>query len=162
MKTLRLLTPFLLLWPLACDEGQTQVNLQSEAAKLMSISREWSEVAATGDIEATLAYWADDAVLMAPGEAPLRGKAAIREFLSATADIPGFSVRWEPLEAHVAASGDLAYLIERNQFSFLDSTGALVTEASKVVTVWRKQADGSWKNVVDMWNADPTAWERNQ
>jgi ketosteroid isomerase-like protein len=36
-----------------------------------------------------------------------------------------------------------------------DSTGKPVTQHNKAVTIWRKQADGTWKNVVDMWNANP-------
>lgn len=143
----------------ACAGSEPQVDIEAEAAELMRLSSEWSEVAGSGDVEATLAYWADDAIMMPPGQPPLRGKDAIRRFVEATGSIPGFSVRWEPLEAHVAPSGDFAYLIERNQFSYEDSTGAQVTESNKVVTVWRKEPDGSWKNVVDMWNADPTAWE---
>ncbi|HEX6134911.1 MAG TPA: DUF4440 domain-containing protein [Longimicrobiales bacterium] len=145
----------------ACAGSPPAVDTAAEEAELMRISREWSDVAATGDIDAILAGWADDAVMMAPGQPPLRGKQAIREYVESTGSIPGFSIRWEPLEAHVAASGDMGYMIERNQFSFQDSTGAQVTESNKVVTVWRKQADGSWKNVIDMWNADPGAWERN-
>jgi ketosteroid isomerase-like protein len=70
--------------------------------------------------------------------------------------IPGAHIEWEPIEAHVASSADMAYLIERNRVSFQDSTGATVTETNKVVTVWRKQPDESWKNVIDMWNADPS------
>ncbi|MGH7465110.1 MAG: YybH family protein, partial [Longimicrobiales bacterium] len=111
--------------------------------------------------EAILAGWTDDAVMMAPGQPPIRGRQAIREHIESMGSIPGFSIRWEPLEAHVSQSGDMAYLIERNQTSWQDSTGAQVTESNKVVTVWRKQADGSWKNVIDMWNADPGAWERS-
>ena len=125
----------------------------------MHLSREWSNVAGSGDLEATLAYWADDAVIMAPGQSPIRGRQAIRKFIEASAAIPGFSVKWEPLEAHVSSLGDMAYLIERNLFTFRDSTGKQVTESNKVVTVWRKQPDGSWKNVIDMWNADPNAWK---
>lgn len=143
----------------ACANAPSQIDVDAEADELMRLSREWSEVAGSGDIEATLAYWADDAVMMAPGQPPLRGRPAIREFVEATGSIPGFSVRWEPLEAHVSDSGDMAYLIERNHFSFQDSTGTQAAESNKVVTVWRKQPDGSWKNVIDIWNADPTAWQ---
>ena len=144
----------------ACAQTES-VDVGAEVSELMRISREWSEVAAEGDIEATLAYWADDAVMMVPGLPPLRGKAAIREYVEAGAQVPGFSIRWEPLEAHVSASGDMGYVIERNQFTMQDSTGAVVTESNKTVTVWRRQADGTWKNVIDMWNADPTAWDEN-
>ena len=129
------------------------------AQEIMDLSRAWSDAVAVGDMETVLSYWAEDAVMMAPGQPPIWGKAAIRDFIIATAEIPGFQIRWEPLEAHVSASGDLAYLIERNQITIPDSTGAPVTEYNKVVTVWERQPDGSWKNVVDMWNADPTPWE---
>ena len=143
----------------ACESLPNRADLNTEAARLMHLSHEWSNVAGSGDLEATLAYWADDAVMMAPGQSPLRGRQAIRKFIEASAAIPGFSVKWEPLEAHVSSSGDMAYLIERNLFTFRDSTGKQVTDANKVVTVWRKQPDGSWKNVIDMWNADPNAWK---
>ena len=145
----------------ACAPAAEVVDVEAEAAELMRISREWSDIAASGDIEALLEGWAEDAVMMVPGLPPLRGKSAIREYVEAGSEIPGFSVKWEPLEAHVAPSGDMAYLIERNQFTMQDSTGALVTESNKTVTVWERQADGTWKNVIDMWNADPSAWEGN-
>lgn len=132
------------------------VDVEAEEQRLMELSREWSAVAAGDDVEALMSYWADDAVMMAPDQPPLRGKDAIRAFVSSAAEIPGFSVSWEPLEAHVSESGDMAYLIEQNQMTMPDSTGALMTEYNKVVTVWRKQDDGSWKNVVDMWNSDPS------
>ncbi|HEU5162005.1 MAG TPA: hypothetical protein VFV54_02560, partial [Thermoanaerobaculia bacterium] len=45
----------------------TRVSVEDEAATLMRLSREWSQVAATGDLERTLSYWADDAVMMVPG-----------------------------------------------------------------------------------------------
>jgi ketosteroid isomerase-like protein len=96
--------------------------------------------------------------MMPPGMPPLKGKQAIREFIEASTSIPGSAIRWEPLEAHVSPSGDFAYLLERNEISFQDSMGVQVTEWNEVVTVWRKQADGSWRNVIDIWNADPTAW----
>jgi len=136
------------------------IDTAVEGAELMRISREWSDVVGAGDIDAAISYWAEDAVVMVPGLPPLRGREAIRGYVEAGAEIPGFSVRWEPLEAHVSETGDMAYLIERNQFTMQDSTGAMITESNKGVTVWRRQPDGSWKNVIDMWNADPTVWER--
>ena len=123
----------------------------------MQLSREWSKSAAGDDMEKTLSYWADDAVVMQPGQPMIRGKEEIRAMLESTANIPGFQISWEPLEVHVSKDGDMAYMIERNNVSFIDSLGNRITEHNKVTTVWRKQADGSWKNVVDMWNADPSA-----
>lgn len=121
----------------------------------MQLSREWSTSASTDSIEKTLSYWADDAVVMPPGQPPLKGKAAIRQMIEGTSKIPGFKISWEPLNVFVSQSGDMAYMIEQNQITMNDSLGRSITEHNKVVTVWRKEPDGKWKNVVDMWNTNP-------
>ncbi|MBD3615178.1 MAG: nuclear transport factor 2 family protein [Gracilimonas sp.] len=138
--------------------GCAEVNFdkEEETQKLMQLSREWSEVASTGNIDSLMTYWADDAVMMPPDQPPLRGKEAIRSFIEASGQVPGFEVSWEPLSAHISNDGSMAYLIEKNQMAFNDSLGSRVVENNKVVTVWRKNEDGSWKNVIDMWNSDPS------
>ena len=144
----------LLLSFMGCTEAT--VDKEEEAQKLMQLSREWSEVASTGNIDSLMTYWSDDAVMMAPGQPPLRGKEAIRSFVEASGQVPGFEVSWEPLSAHISNDGSMAYLIERNKMAFNDSLGNRVVENNKVVTVWQKNEDGSWKNVIDMWNSDPS------
>ena len=131
------------------------VDLEAEGEELMQLSREWSDLVATGDLDALMAGWAEDAVMMPPALPAIEGKAAIRDYVEAAMQMPGFQISWEPLTVHVAASGDMAYMIERNVTTVNDSLGNRVTVHGKVVTVWRKEADGSWKNVVDMWNEAP-------
>ncbi len=70
--------------------------------------------------------------------------------------IPGFRISWQPQSVEVSESGDMAYIIEDSQISFTDSTGKAITQKNKAVTIWRKQGDGSWKNVVDISTTDPS------
>jgi ketosteroid isomerase-like protein len=71
--------------------------------------------------------------------------------------IPGFKVIWEPpTNISVSKSGDMAYVLARNQITMNDSLGKPITQYNKAVSIWRKQADGSWKDAVDVWNADPS------
>ena len=49
----------------------------------------------------------------------------------------------------------MAWLIEQNKITFNNSLGNPVTQYNKAVTIWRKEPGGSWKNVVDTWNALP-------
>ena len=144
----------LLIILLACK--QQRLDTKAEGEKLMQISREWSKSAATHSVEKTLSYWADDAVVMSPGQPPIKGKNAIREMVESTSKIPGFKISWEPLNVFVSESGDMAYMLEQNQITINDSLGKPITEFNKSVTIWRKEPDGSWKNVVEMWNADPS------
>ena len=129
----------------SCSPGTSE---QAETAKLMQTSREWSKVAASGDMNAALAFFADDALMLAESQPPVRGKAAIRDYLAASSKIPGFRIEWEPLEGMV--SGDLGYLIERTKVTMTGPQGRPVVLNQQALTVWRKQADGTWKNVVDM------------
>ena len=139
-----------------CACKQQVTDTKAEGEKLMQLSRDWSKLAGTDSIEKTLNYWADDAVVMSPGQPPIKGKDAIRAMVIETSKIPGFKISWEPLTVSISKNGDMAYMIEENQISVNDSTGKSITEFNKAVTIWRKEKDGSWKNVVDMWNADPS------
>lgn len=153
MSALRLLTACALLAALpACGE---RVDIKAEEERLMQTSRDWSRVAASGDVDGMMAYWADDALVIPPGQAALRGKAAIRAYLVRSRQAPGFRISWEPQQAEISAAGDLGYLIERTEVTVNASDGTPVRQSFRGVTIWRKQPDGSWKNVVDVTNPEP-------
>ena len=152
MKTITL---FLFLLAIAgCN--QPKVDKKAEGEKIIQLSKQWSQAAATKDIEKTLSYWAEDAFVMQEGQAPLKGKQAIRQMVEGSFKMPGFSISWEPQSVEVSDNGDMAYMIENSKVSFNDSTGKTVTINNKAVSIWLKQADGSWKNAVDISTADPS------
>ena len=132
------------------------MNLEFERAALMQTSRDWARTAASGDLERTLSFWSDDAIVMPPGQAAVVGKAAIRDFLRQMSAIPGFSISWEPEHASVANQGDVGYMVERSRITFTEATGGARAQFGKAVTVWRKDSTGAWKCVVDTWNDNPT------
>lgn len=103
-----------------------------------------------------VSYWADDAVVFPPDRAAVVGRAAIRQFVQASLQIPKFNITWEPEQARLSTSGDMGYLIERNRLTFADASGVVHTQLGKAVTVWRKDATGAWKCVIDTWNNSPT------
>lgn len=147
----RLLLLPLLLPLAACSTG----NTRAEGERLMQITRDWSAAAQARDVEATLSYWSDDAVLIPPGEPVVEGKAAIREFVEGAFAIPGFSIRWAPTRASIARSGDLGYLVEETFSTVPDGAGGVITIPGRSVTIWRKDAAGNWKCIVDTWNDAP-------
>lgn len=140
------------LFLFSCQQAEP-VDQAAEAEKLMETSREWAKSKSN---EEYLGFWHENAKLMQPGQATLNGHKDISAMLESTKDIPGFAVDWEPQEAYVSESGDLGYLIEKTSFTVNDSLGNPVTEFYKTVTIWKKQEDGSWINVVDIFNSDPS------
>ncbi len=140
----------LLLVSIVISCNQPKVDTKAEGEKVMKLSEEWSKAVATKDVEKVVSYWADDAVLMSANEPVLEGKTAIKQMVEESFKSPGFNISWQPKKVVVSEAGDMAYLIEDAQVSFADSTGKVITIQNKGVSIWRKQADGSWKNVVDV------------
>jgi ketosteroid isomerase-like protein len=137
------------------NEKPPQVS-RDAAAEILRLDAEWARAAESGDLERILAYWSDDATVLPPGSPALVGKAAIREYVARSLQMPGFRISWKTNDVEVAASGDLAYGVGTNRASFDGPDGKPVVVEGKAVTVWRKDAAG-WKCVVDIWNDLPAA-----
>jgi len=129
------------------------MTLDEEAA-LLERDREWAALASEGkDVERMLSFWTDAAKVFPPGLPVVEGKQAIREFVTGSLSMPGFSITWEPEEVVVAPSGDMGYTTGRNHLTMPDAAGNLQTEHGRYVTVWRRETDGTWRCVIDIWNS---------
>jgi len=146
MNRLSLLFALILL--ISCN--QEKIDTEKEGQQLMQLSREWSKSAATDDIEKTVSYWADDAIFISSGQPTLNGKQNIREMVVGMSKTPGFKISWEPISVSVSESGDMAYMVEKNKLTYNDSIGNPIITTGRVVTVWKKNNNGEWKNVVDI------------
>lgn len=100
---------------------------------------------------------ADDAQVLPAGQAAVDGKAAIRGMVAGGMEAPAFSVTWEPEEAVVGPSGAMGYTIGASRFTVPNMEGGIDTLDDRYVTVWRKEADGRWRCVIDIFNAGPGA-----
>jgi ketosteroid isomerase-like protein len=122
---------------------------------LLQTDRAWSAAAVEGkDVERILAFWADDAVVNPPDGPAVRGKAAIRAYVSAGLAVPGFQISWEPQEAAVSGDGTLGYTTGTNRVVVPGPDGKLMTVRGRYATVWRRTGN-EWKCVVDIWNSPP-------
>jgi ketosteroid isomerase-like protein len=82
------------------------------------------------------------------------GRDSIRKSVSGLLGLPGLTISWQPTKVEVARGGDLAYVYGRYEVSFDEAPGKRTTDRGKIVEIWKKQADGNWKCIVDTWNSD--------
>lgn len=115
----------------------------------------WAAAAAGRDLEASVAALAADGIMFPPGQPPVIGRAAVREYMRQAFAIPGFSASWVTDTVIVATGGDMAYTISRSRYTFPDTAGGIDTLHAKGVAVWRRDADGQWRAVADIWNEAP-------
>src|SRR5262249_45720623 len=81
------------------------VDQSGGAEELRKLDEQWSAAAARNDLDATLSFYAQDAVVL-PGNAPIAAdKKAIREVWAGMLG-PGTSVSWKVSKAEVAKSGE--------------------------------------------------------
>jgi len=112
------------------------------------------DVAARGG--AAFADWfADDAVELGNGVAPVIGKFAIVK--SATWSPKVYQLTWTPTDALLGPSGDMGYTWGHFEGHSKDAAGNPITTSGRYITVWRKQPDGTWKVVLDAGANEPAA-----
>jgi len=95
-------------------------------------------------------YYAPDAVLAVPGRT-VQGTEAINKANAEDLNDPAFKLDFTNERTDVAKSGDLAYTSGSFQVIFTNTqTKKVESQTGTYVTVFRKQADGSWKAVADI------------
>lgn len=142
----------LILLASACNQPAPDTRAADESA-IREADAQWSKTAGANDLEATVAYYTDDAALLPPNAPIATGKQAIHAVWAGLLG-PGVSLSWQATKVEVARSGDLGYLRGTYQLTMKDPKGATMSEKGKMVEVWKKQADGKWKVVADIFNSD--------
>ena len=133
------------------EDASTQTATENALKKL---DAEWAEAAHAKDVDKTVSYYAENAVVMPPNSPALTTKEAIRKGWKDMIESPGLSLSWQATKVEVASSGDLAYVSGTYEDTTTGAGGKKTTEKGKYLEVLKKQADGSWKCVADMWNSD--------
>src|SRR5579864_9541168 len=100
---------------------------------------------AAKDANKIVAFYTDDAIFIA-NSPTVTGKAGILEGWKGMVADPNFSLKFAALAVDVAKSGDLAYSHGTYTLTITDpKTKKKMTDKGQYVTVFKKQADGSWK-----------------
>ncbi len=110
------------------------------------------EAAAAKDVERVLSFYADDALGFPPNAPLISGKEELSAFWSDLVENPRLT--WQTTKVEVSRAGDVAYSFGTYELTVSDPEGAPVNDRGKWVVVGKKQPDGSWKHIVDIFNSD--------
>jgi len=102
--------------------------------------------------KALLAYADDNLFKPQENQMPVVGKKALEEHYAGKEGTK--SITWAPFEAKAAASGELGYTM--GNWKYVDTD---TTMYGFYYTIWKKQADGSWKWSVDGGNNMPSEYK---
>jgi len=111
----------------------------------------WQKGYADKDINVLAGEYADDAVLVSPGEPLATTDVERRKSLGGLISDPNFKLSFATDRVLVASAGDMA--TSRGHYSITTTDKASnkpVTSSGSYLTVYRKQADGGFKAVEDV------------
>jgi uncharacterized protein (TIGR02246 family) len=123
----------------------------ADVKAINDLETQWNKDYVARDGDKIAGYYADDAVLMAPGMEALHGKDAIHNGAKQMVADPAFSLKFQADRVDVAKSGDVAYSQGSYQMAGTDpATHKVINDHGSYVTTYHKQPDGSWKAVADI------------
>jgi ketosteroid isomerase-like protein len=141
--------------PLSPANAQEASSAEQGAIEkaLRKLDAEWSAAASAKDVDKTVSYYSNDAVVLPPNSPLATTPVAIRAQWKKDLESM-ISGGWKATRVDVAKSGDMAYVSGTYTFNSKDARGKTVEDRGKYLEVWKRQADGSWKCSADAWNSD--------
>ncbi len=136
----------------SCAPPAAPDNRAADEAALKAMDEQWLATAGKHDLDGTVAFYADDAVLLPPNGPIAKDAKSIRE-VWAPMVAPNATISWKVAKTEASKSGDIGYAYGSYQLSIQDPK-APVNDTGKFLEIWKKQADGKWKCIVDTFNSD--------
>ena len=126
----------------------------ADMAGIRAADSAFMAAANAGDAEKIAAVYAEDGALLAPNLPPQKGRDAVRAFWGGFLD--AYSVRFEVASDTIEGRGDLAYNQGHYRFTAVPKAKGVpgVADEGKFLEILKKQPDGGWKYVVDMYSSN--------
>ncbi|MFZ1917920.1 MAG: SgcJ/EcaC family oxidoreductase [Terriglobales bacterium] len=159
-STLSLTCLVLAVLTVGCSNAPAPPPPDTRAADVQAVKdleAAWVKDANTKDADKWASYFTEDGSGLYPGAATLNGKAAIKAAMAPYMSDPNFSLNFQSTRAMASKSGDMVY--SQGTYTMTTTnpkTKKPMTDHGKYLTVYTKQADGSWKAVADTFNSDST------
>ncbi|HEX5651785.1 MAG TPA: nuclear transport factor 2 family protein [Chitinophagaceae bacterium] len=148
-KAVQLRLAVLTVFFMAACSNETPIDKEDAKTEIAAAEREFEKMAAEkGIAEAFWAFADSSAVIKRQNDSLIRGRDNIRNYYSSDF-YKTATVKWAPDFIDVSEKGDMGYTYGKYLWQSRDSSGKLNEYRGVFHTVWKKQADGSWKYVWD-------------
>ena len=139
--------------PTAVEPVEEADTTEADVEAINSLRDEFIALDNASDAAGLASLYTNDAVLMPPNEAAVTGNQAIESWFQTTFDqfTTEFTVASEELEV----VGDWAFDWGAYMTALTPKAGGEPTEdRGKYIVILRKQVDGSWRIVKNIWNSN--------
>jgi len=159
-KTFLTLTFTLVVVLFAATMCIAQTNDQYKV-QIEKINKESTAAMISGDTEKSMSFYATDVISLPNYDKMVEGKDALKKSNEAMTKAGWKVASFEPVTLKVTSCGNTITEIGSYKISFtVQGMPKPVEDVGKYVTIWEKQADGSLKIKVEIWNTDKNPMEQ--
>jgi len=146
MKKIILLISFITCFLIVFS--QQSMNKEQVKAEIYKTEKAFEKMASDKGIAEAFYYYADEnAVILRANDSIIKGKENIKNFY--TKKHQHATVNWTADFIDVSADGTLGYTFGKYKWRIKKDDGTMTELTGIFHTVWKKQADNSWKYVWD-------------
>ena len=139
----------------SCTEQNVSADLKKVKEDVIQTDLAFSKLSSdSGYQKAFTAYAANNMIRLNPRQYATFGRDQLIEDFKKEGDDTSFSLTWKPLHVEISDAGDLASAFGDWQIK-TKLNGKDTILYGNYITVWKKQADGQWKFILDGGNPTP-------
>lgn len=138
----------------ASNGGETAAaDMEAERSALRAAAEAYQAAATAKDAAGVVAMYDASALMIPPNGDLVEGLDGVRGYRFGFISTPGVSLDFELVRVEVAESGDIGWSFAVGDITIERPDGSTGHDVVRDFHTWRRQPDGSWKVVVDMWNS---------
>jgi ketosteroid isomerase-like protein len=140
-----------LLVAAACSAPAAAALSDADKTAIEAQEQSFAKSMMAGDMAgAVKSYYTSDAVFMPPNQPAVIGAADLEKALKAFPPISTMKMQIE----EIVGAGDLAYVRGKYQITMNPPGAPPMNDSGKYLEIFRKQADGSWRNARDAFSSN--------
>ncbi len=136
--------------------AKEKVDVEADIAAIKEMLNQYEVACNTGDFDLWISLWTDDGIQMPPGTPARIGKAQILEAMKPTFDEMTLDIAIISID-DAKVYGDLGITYCNYTLAVTPKAGGetiIAMADGKALTLYERQADGSWKIVYDCFNSN--------
>ena len=152
MNTLKIPCVVTALFLVGCATEPT-IDVDVELAALRDAAAAYHAAASAKDADAVVGMYDQSAIMVPPNADLVEGLSGVRNYRFGFIETPGVELEFEIVRAEVSAAGDIGWTLAIGEITINRPEGPPGRDRIRDFHTWKKQDDGSWRVVVDVWNS---------
>jgi ketosteroid isomerase-like protein len=138
---------------LAGCTAQPTVDVEAERAALREAATAYHTAVGAKDGEAVVGMYDQSALMVPPNADLVEGLAGVQNYRFGFIENAAVEIDFEIQRVEVSAAGDIGWTLAIGEITINQAEGPPGRDLVRDFHTWKKQPDGSWKVVVDVWNS---------